>query len=579
MSGALKERPGAGEGSEIDEFTGGADQLFRWAASVRGALTVGDVLALNTLQADLPPSQQRLWNRLASIPIQGREPVEPVLAKQLAQLLDSVESEHLAIYLRRIDPIDPPTLQSIADEYGRTRERIRQIQNRVEAELLTTLQGPESERLRWVFEEIGLRLGSHFPVCHLGTIPEVRAIEDALLLSPVVSGGADLAPGVAPGRNLARGLCLRLAGGYRVSGEWASHGPHSAADSSRPLLELVGERRIIDLAQAVRLMGDRGFCESAAVYYVNTAKQLHVTDGLVFWWQGDIAMEAAAALRRLGRPATAPELLGLLEGSRTIRTLRNALYKDPDITRVSKTEFALTEWGHREYGGISDEIASFIRSHGGDAVLPEMVSDIAGRFKVAEGSVMTYAFAPRFVIESGRVRIRTASEPFEIQSPRPLREAGVFSPSEDEWMHAVLVSHDTLRGSGRIFSTHLAWELGIRPDSAIIFDFGNGLEASISWPLQSFTAHIGSIREIAVSLGARLNDRLLLRLNKTTKTGTATLIRSSEDPTQGLAALTGGNPGDFRGRVAELVRSPRDDVVRRLVDRGDSWLAEAIESS
>ena len=109
MSGASNERPGAGEGSEIDEFTGGADQLFRWAASVRGALTVGDVLALNTLQTDLPPSQQRLWNRLASLPIQGREPVEPVLAKQLAHLLGSVESENLAIYLRRIDPIDPVT--------------------------------------------------------------------------------------------------------------------------------------------------------------------------------------------------------------------------------------------------------------------------------------------------------------------------------------------------------------------------------------------------------------------------------------------------------------------------------------
>lgn len=563
---------------ESEEFAVGVDQLFRWAASLRGALTVGDVLALNPSQANLPPSQIQLWRRLASLPIQGRAPVEPVLAKQLASLLDTVDPEHLAIYLRRINPIDPPILQSIADEFGLTRERIRQIHARVEKDIAAALQKSESERLCWTFEEIGLRLGTHFPVSQMGAIPEVQAIEDSLLLAAAISGGPELAPGITPNREMARGLCLHLAGEYRVVGEWASRGPNSATASAKPLLDLVRERRIIDLARAVRFLGDRGFCEPAALLYVHSAKQLRVNDGLVYWWKGDIAMEAAAILRRLDRPATARELLGLLEGSRTIRTLRNALYKDPAITRVSKTEFALTEWGHHEYGGISDEIVSFIQSHGGDAVLAEMVSDIAARFKVAEGSVMSYAFAPRFVIESGRVRVRSATEPFEIQSPQPLREAGVFAASEDEWVYAVLVSQDTLRGSGRILSTHLAWELGIRPDSAIKFDFGDGLEAVISWPLQSFTAHIGSIREIAASLGARLNDRLLLRLNKITKTGTATLIRSSDGPTRALGALTGGGPGDFRDRVAELIRSPRRYVAQHLTDRGDSWLADALDS-
>ena len=577
MPGQVSERLNPGSANS-GEFADGAEQLFSWAASIRGALTVGDVLALNPALPDLPPSQMQLWRFLASLPIQGQAPAGPVLAIQLARLLDSVDLVHLAIYLRRINPIDPPTLQSIAEESGKTRERIRQIQRKVEADLLATLQDPESARMRWMFEEIGLRLGSHFPISEMDTIPQVEAIKQSLMLAPAFSGDSEHASAAGFCHEVALGLCLRLSGGYQVSGNWASRGPDSAAAIGKSLLDFVRERRIIGLAQAVRILGDRGFCEPAALFFVRTARQIRTMDGLVFWWQGDIAMEAAATLRRLGRPATAPELLGLLEGSRTIRTLRNALYKDPDITRVSKTEFALTEWGHHEYGGISDEIASFIHSHGGDAVLAEMVSDIAARFKVAEGSVMSYAFAPRFVIESGRVRIRKPSEPFTIESPQPLREAGVFAHSEDEWTYAVLVNQDTLRGSGRILSTHLAWELGVRPDSGIVFEFGNGLEAGITWPMQSFTAHIGSLREIAASLGAKENDRLLLRFNISAKTGAATLIRASDEPDRILTTLSGGDTNDVLERVAALVRSPKELVAQRLTDRGDSWVADALDS-
>ena len=427
MPEPLNEGPFSGKTGEFDEFAGGVSELFRWAATMRGALTVGDVLKLNPDQAELPFTQRRLWRKLSGIPIAGQSPVEPVLAIQLAQLLEAIDADELAMYLRRIDLADPQTLQSIATERGLTRERIRQVLARVERRLLASLQRPGFDRLSWMIEEVTRRLRSHFPVDELGEIPEMQAIESALLIAPAISQSSELAPGIPPTRDLARSLTLRLAGGYRVANDWVSLGSGTAERCAAPLLDLVRDRRIVSLPHAVRVLDDADFSEPAARFYLRTSPKLRVIDGLVYWWQGDIAMEAAVALQRIGRPATANELLGLLEGSRTIRTLRNALHKHPEIVRVSKTEFALKEWGRHEYSSISDEIDYIIKSRGGSAPLSGLVSEISAKYRVAEQSVMQYAFAPRFISQGGMVRIRTPDEPFEIRSPQPLREAGVFS--------------------------------------------------------------------------------------------------------------------------------------------------------
>ena len=575
----MTDPPNSGQGGESAEFAEAAHALFRWASEVRGALSVGDVLQPCPAMADMPPGLRTLWDRLAAIPLPGTA-AEPVLAIQLAQLLGAAEPDELCIYLQRIDIDDPPTLQAVADERELTRERIRQIQNRVSSGLRTALQDKDYDLLRWTIAEIGDKLRSHFPVAELGQIPELKAIEDALLIAPAVVGKSELAPGIHPDRGLARGLVLDLADGFRVGGGWVSRTTAGTpAQSAHPLLEAVREHGRIHLAQAVRQLAGCGFGEPAGRYFIDCSPDLQVMDGLVFWWKGDIAMKAAAILRRIGRPASARELHELLGRSRTIRTLRNALYKNTEIVRVSKTEFALKEWNPHEYGGISDEIERLIELGSGSAQLGELVSEISSRFKVAEQSVIQYALAPRFVNQQGLIRVRTPAEPYHIQSPQPLREAGVFALSENDWIHVVHVNHETLRGSGRVFNNHLAWQLGVRPESVVIFDLGDGFEVGISWPAKSFTAHIGSLREFAIEQNAQAGDRLLLRLCGSRRTGAVTLVRAADAPSQVLDALTKGVPGNYHSRLAGLIGSSEDEVEERLDNRGDAWLANVLRNS
>ena len=575
----MNERQDRGRDRGFEEFAGAAQELFGWAAAIRGALTVGDVLGPGPALTELPPEQRLLWDRLAATLIPGTAATEPVLAIQLAQLLGAVDPDELGTYLRRIDINNPLTLQAIAEERELTRERIRQIQSGVQSELRASLEGEEFNLLRWTIAEIDARLRSHLPVAELGQIPELKAIEDALLIAPAVTEKTELAPGIPPCRGLARGLALDLAGGFRVAGGWVSRGSGGTpARSAQPMLETVREHGSVNLAQAVRRLADRGFGAPAARYFIDSNPDLQVMDGLVFWWKGDIAMKAAAMLRRIGRPATANELLELLGGSRTVRTMRNALYKNPEIVRVSKTEFALKEWDPHEYGGISDEIERLVGIGGGSAQLSELVSEISGRFKVAEQSVIQYALAPRFVNQQGVIRVRTPDEPFMIQSPQPLREAGAFAHSDGVWVHVVHVNHETLRGSGRVFSTHLAWELGVRPGLGVNFDLGAGLEIPISWPVQSFTAHIGSLREIANEHGAQAGDRLLLQLDGPNRTANVALVRAGDAPAQVLDALTEGMSGSYRSRLAKLIETSENGVEEQLESRGDAWLADALRA-
>ena len=106
----MTERQSRGPDCGIEELAEVAQELFRWAAAIRCALTGDDVLGPGPTQAELPPEQPRIWDRLAATLIPGTAPTDLVLAIQLAQLQGAADPDELGIHRRRIDIDNSSTL-------------------------------------------------------------------------------------------------------------------------------------------------------------------------------------------------------------------------------------------------------------------------------------------------------------------------------------------------------------------------------------------------------------------------------------------------------------------------------------
>ena len=554
------------------------ERLFVWAKSTRGAMVVGDVLAMKPLLLPLPESESALWSDLASSRLPGPDSESPTLASSLIRWLANIDPVHLSVYLKRIAIRNPPTLSAIAKDLGRTRERIRQIQKSADAKLAGRLLDPEFDHLRWVIADVPNRLGSAFPFTELDRVPEIRAFQDAFVVAQQALNFDHNVAGDQVSADAAAGLVMRFAGNYEVSADWLVKGTNSIDGFKAPLLAKVRQHKFLPRAMVIQDLLNHGLNEFAADYFLTTCPQLRLMENNVFWWDGDVAAKSFAILLRLGRPATAEELLGLLGIPRSIRSLRGALYRHPEIVRISKKEFALKQWGRRSYLGISDEIALAISERGGSVQCDDLIKELSQRFDVVENSVLQYAIAPRFVIRDGWIRLREQTELYEIPNPRPLTEAGIFSPTLHEWVVALSVNDEMLRGSGRPFSRPLGWVMSVIPGTEIEFEFGDGISVPISWPVNVVSPQIGSMRIIAEKLGARIGDRLLVRLDAERRVGSAMVVRDHTDLGRVLAMLAASNDDEPLDRIAAAIAVKRDEVLNELRKRGDEWLASLVDS-
>ena len=99
------------------------------------------------------------------------------------------------------------------------------------------------------------------------------------------------------------------------------------------------------------LRADQGFALRSGVGYLDTS--------------GNIVEKACRALRRLGRPVSLSELQQEMVTDYNPVAARGRLSTCHEIKRVGKDRWALSEWPHDEYTGISDEIAQEIEACGG----------------------------------------------------------------------------------------------------------------------------------------------------------------------------------------------------------------------
>lgn len=218
-----------------------------------------------------------------------------------------------------------------------------------------------------------------------------------------------------------------------------------------------------------------------------------------------------AALVSLGRPATRPELAEMCGLTNKIASA--ALSNISEIVRISRTQWALRDWGLHEYRGIVEEIVDYIRCEGEIAAVEPIIEDIAQRFDVKRWSVRAYMQTPKFHMHDGMIRLAKQTSP----TMRPLADVvhGFDDKERPYWTFLVLERY--FRGYSVVgVPFEIAEYLGCAPDDATTLEISNLVgchDLTIQWYLSSTTkASIGFVRDALARLNLSVGQLARLTL-------------------------------------------------------------------
>lgn len=444
--------------------------LAEWAAQVTDFRNLGGLAAALTSGLDLPPAVRQAWESLSSRELTDLVAEQPLPLESLLQrLLDRLEERERKVLLARTLGTTPTTLQKVADELGITRERVRQLQLKAETRVADLLTQPEFSPLAWAAHAFR-DLGASFPSDSPALVTRVRELTDS----------SD-----HPRPELTT-LLLRLAG-YEERASWLVRA--DAAPIGRGNLEQLADRDgLIESDRVREVLDEAGVAQDDHDALLERLGGFRRLGAFVTVWKGSVVDKAVAILAVLTKPATAEELVDRIGERHNVRSLRNRLYEDDRVMRVSKNEWALRSWQMEEYTGVADEIAEEIGRQGGSSSLLQLTETLSARFGIAPSSVRAYAQTPQFVIENGLVRLRESDEPYSVETTVPSGR-GCFLLSDDVASYFVEVDSELLRGSGRSLPVGLAAFLGIGPggERRLVIEPEEAARATllVSWPADS----------------------------------------------------------------------------------------------
>jgi hypothetical protein len=424
----------------------------------------------------------------------GYRPSEAEIAVVVSRLMSRLPSSYAEIADRRLlAPGKKPTLETLGQEMGVTRERIRQIERKAEQHILQETGRSEFAALQIEANRLRNQLGS---ACMFDQLSQ----EWPHPIEPRAAGDRSSFPGR---------LLLWLAGPYVVRGEWLIRRESGESLEHRTLGVI--EHHLVDgmgdLQVILEALGDLGIRESARYSWLQCVKGYRVLDGTVLAWGASMSDKAAAVLQYRSEPLTAEELAALIGRGVNLRSLKNALMTDPRIKRVGKLNFGLRDWKDDEYTTVSDEIAEEIARQGGEATIAHLVEVISPTYGVSEASVRAYASSRRF-IRTRRGALRVASPDEICATTRPVHLTKGCYLLDESWSVRVRITGETLRGSGTSVPESFIALFGIRPNEAkeLSSDYG---AVKVSWG--HMFAYLGSLRCAVEELRGAEGDLLFVK--------------------------------------------------------------------
>lgn len=540
----------------VEAFVGRLRTVARWQAAL-GAI---DTPLLPEIPVSEAPAgvmaAARALGSLTPTDVLGPAADEVSLAALLDDALLSIGGRGLRILSSRLFADSPATLEQLGQEFGVTRERVRQIESKSHAQATVLLDddGPVH-----------------------GVATAVRALVGPLLpLGVLLDRVPALAQKVEAVNQPAWRVLDRLDDAYEIEDGWCAAPTLEAAraDTRTVLEDLANPHGVVTLDD-VQLAGLPW--ETLRNWLAHCG--LPLDDAHVFLQTSSVADRAAALLSVAGEPLSPDELIDRMSVERSARSLRNQLAEDVRFVRADKDRWALVEWNVDAYQSIRTMIGDALDSHGGEVPLRDLVADLTSRYSVSPNSVVTYACAAPFETHDGVVCL--ASSPRRPRK-RPEDTARIYR-GDHGWLYRLTLTKDHLRGSGSMAPVAVATIAGLEPGQERVLATPHGPQA-VRWtgPQPNF----GTVRRLVLAQDLAAGTEVFFVLGDDATFRIEPIVPSDDvSPAaraRGLVALPDAEGPDdaVLARAIGLDDGATvADLVRAYRERGDTEVAELLEQA
>lgn len=421
-------------------WLGGLLQDLGTLAEWNHALGHGDRGVLSELPLGAPETVVAARKRLLNLRANEIRPTSSAnIADQLDAAIDGLDERYQSILAKRVFAWNSKTLDEMGQEFGVTRERIRQLEVKARAKLNDFVNGdnPVGQVARLVRTQIR----------------GVHPLEELLTVVPALAEEV-----VTVGQPAWRVIDV-LDDAYEIADGWCAEPSFEAArlDAGVVLDELAdpyGVVRLADVTLTDHAAGSPPWLKDWLIYL-----GYEVRDQFVLLRAASLNDMAAAILSIEGAPLILDELHQRI-GRGALGSLRNQISTDPTFTKVNREHFALAEWGMEGYTNIRGEIAKLLEEAGGELPLASVVESLVDRFGVSANSVAVYAGSNPFKIMNGIVRHDKGQLAGAGKNPAKVQ---FYYRRGDDWLYRTTVTFDHLRGSGWPASTALSTILRMAP--------------------------------------------------------------------------------------------------------------------
>jgi hypothetical protein len=538
---------------------GGSRQLVAAFLEIQGRPTSVHSAVSAWLAGEVPTELSAIVGRLAEFDLHSGLSSRSI-AERIDSLLDAFDPRARLIVEQRIITDGAVTLQTLADQMRVTRERVRQLETRVVAEMMERLSSPDFLPIRWAAQEVRRALGNCFP------LDEV--VRDGFLERLLGAGYSDLH----------LNLLLFLSGPYSRRGSLVA-----CVDLGdlRASIDAESEDDCLSPVNIDAKLAEFGIHDRFSSVVIANVGGYRRIDDAWYRWLGSLLDKAEVVLAVRGEPMTVDEVARGIDEDVSERSLRNRIHEDDRFKRIDRSRVGLAFWEADEYVSIAKSIAQVIDEHGGSCELAIVVSELEQRFSVRPSSAEAYARSPMFVVNGGQVRLRRPDELLNVRKT-VARSRGCFR-FMDRGVTIFQIDRDGLRGSGRQVSAGFSATLNVPPGGDRLFR-GNGFHVRLVWQLTSPNGgSMGSIRDAIASVGGEEGSLLRLTFDLQRETVTAAVIDSqrgspSMSSVEAWLGVAFDSIDEMYEQFSKMLECEPREVVEKLILRGDVELAELFPS-
>jgi Sigma-70, region 4 len=523
----------------------------------------GQPLFGGTLPPGTPPevvmARQRV-ELISAVDVLDKRQTELDAPELLQRCISALDRRAQQILALRLFADQPETLDELGQSLDVSRERVRQIEASVRAEMVGFLDA--DGMLGMVGAAVREIVGTVMPLA------------DLIIMMPALARTVE-AVGQPAWRVLDRLDCA-----YEIEDGWCASPTILSAQTETltRLQELANRHGVVRIGDLGALNANQSDAAGIAWLPDWLTYSGYVLDGdYVFTRTQTVGDRAASILSIVGSPMASQNILDRFAVERSLSSLKNALASDDRFERVDRDRWALAEWGLDSYLGVRALVREEVARSGGQVTMDTLVERITGKYSVTASSVVAYASAPPFEARGGIVGFAHDDRDAR-KSPERTRR---LYRQADSWFYRVKITKDHLRGSGSVAPMAIASILDLQYGQSRLLQSVLGPQ-SVSWT--SNQPSFGTIRRFLVADDVEIGSEIFLVIGDDGSFRVEPVDVSDGDPLERALRLVGttgtGTRKQPRVALATAIGLPADSPAASVIggyrERGDSDIAELL---